>query len=190
MKRPVILAILCVTLLILVAGWSFGKDKNDKPDQERFEAYMNPSITSNNRVSMTIWEFSSDQEMQALAQTFAQGGGKALEKALDEINKGRFRIGDERTMSLFIVTSSQEGETRKLNLIGKAPSIFVPGYGGSGTTEHRGFPYTFIQLQLDGRGHGTGVLVLYADLTFDAQGRISLKAMERRTFRLDNVRKR
>jgi hypothetical protein len=189
MKRRAILAILGVTCAVLVAGWSFGIKENEKSFQERFEAVMSPSLSANDRVSVAIREFSSDQELKELAQTFAKGGEGALQKALGKINKGRFRIGDEGTMPLLIITSEQAGPLRRLNLIGKAPSIPVQGFAGSISTQHQGFPYTFIQLEVDERGNGRGALILYVNLTFNSQGRMAIKPMDRQGVQLGNVHK-
>jgi hypothetical protein len=189
MKRAAILAILGVASLILIAGWSFGKKEKEKPVQERFEAVMSPSISTSDRVFVAIREFSTDQELQALARTFAQGGEKALEKALGKVNKGQFRIGNEETMPILIITSTQEGDVRKLNLIGKAPTIPLQGLAGSLSTQHSGFPYTFIQLQVNDRGVGRGAMILYVNLGFNPQGRISIKPMDRQTVQLGNVHK-
>ena len=187
MKRSLLLAVLSVTCWVLVAGWSFGKKEN--PVQERFEATMNPPLSSNNRLTVAIREFSSDQEVQEIAKTFAEGGEGALEKAFGKVKKGEFRIGNEASMPLMMVTSSAEGSVRRLSLLGKAPTIYVQGFGGSMSTGHRGYPYTFIQLEVDEKGNGSGMLILYVNLTFDPQGRMSLKPMERQTFRLVNVHK-
>ncbi len=187
MKRPAILAILCVTCLVFDGGLSLGKKKAEEPVQERFEATISPAISSNNRLSVAIREFSTDQEVQGLAQTFAEGGEGALGKTLGKIKKGQFRIGNEQSMSLVMVTSSSEGPVRRLSLIGRAPTVFGEGFGGSVSTGNRGFPYTYIQLEVDDQGNGKGMLILYANLTFDPQGRTSLKPMDRQTFRLVNV---
>ena len=189
MKKPAILAILCVACLVLIAGWSFGKKKAEKPVQERFEATISPAISSNNRLSVAIQEFSADQEVQELARTFAAGGEGALGKTLGKIKKGHFRIGNEQTTPLVMVTSSSDGSRRRVSLIGKAPTVYGEGFGGSVSTGNRGFPYTYIQLEVDEQGNGEGMIILYVNLSFDPQGRISLKPMDRQTFRLVNVHK-
>jgi len=188
MRRQLISAVLCTTFLLLGVGATFAKKKAEKAVQERFEATISPAFSSDNSVSIAIQEFSTDEDVQGLAQAFARGGEDSLEKALGKVKKGYFRLGAGQTMPLLIVQSSSEGAVRRLNILGWAPTVF----GGAGDTQvsigHRGYPYTCIQLEVDEKGNGTGLLVPFANVVFNQQGRMVIKPMSRAPSRLVNVR--
>jgi hypothetical protein len=188
MGRQLISTVLCTSCLLLGVGAAFAKKKAEKPVRERFEATMSPALSSDNSVSIAIEEFSTDEEVQDLAQAFARGGEDSLEKALGKIKKGYFRTGAGQTMPLLIVQSSSEGAVRRLNILGRAPTVF----GGAGDTQvsigHRSYPYTCIQLEVDEKGDGTGLLVPFANVVFNQQGRMVIKPMSRTPARLVNVR--
>lgn len=187
MRRTLISTVLCTACLLLGVSVTFAKKKAEKPVQERFEATMSPAFSSDNSVTVAIEEFSTDEEVQDLAQAFARGGADSLEKALGKIKKGYFGMAGGQTMPLLIVQSSAEGGVRRLNILGQAPTLF----GGAGDVQvsigHRGYPYTCIQLEVDEKGKGTGLLVPYANVVFNQQGRIVIKPMSRAATRLVNV---
>ena len=190
MNRLLISTILCFTSLPLYIATSFAKEKGQKGVQERFDASIIPPLSSNNSLSVAIQEFSSEEEVQDLARTFAQGGKDGLDKALAKIKKGYFIVAGGLSMPLLVITSSSDGTVRRLNLIGLAPTHFEGEFGGSVSVGHRGYPYTYIQLEIDEQGNGKGRMVLYASVTFDPQGRTMIKPMARGTHQLVNVVRR
>jgi hypothetical protein len=202
MKRLAFAGLLCVTFLVPGVDSSFGGKKPKKPIQERFEARIVPpgsgvdglfqALSRNldqmfDSVDVAIQEFSSDQEAQDLAQTFHNGGDDALEKALNKIKKGHFRIGQGVTMPLELIISSTEGPVRKLSIVGKVPSSFGSLSGSSFSLPHIPHTYTCIGLDVDEHGNGKGVLILLANVAFDQQGRTVIKPIPNETFQLTDV---
>lgn len=181
------------TLVVLCLAWApdltHAKKSEEKPVQERFEATVSPQA-GNLRIS--IQEYSNDEEMQDFAQAFMSGGEGALRKALGKSKKGSFVLGEGMTMPLMIVQSQTAGSGRKLFLLGLAPTVFAGQFGGSVSIGHRGYDYTFIQLEVDEQGKGKGALVPYANVVFNPEGRIVIKpmgAVDKRPLPLLNVHK-
>jgi hypothetical protein len=202
MKRLAFAGLLCVTFLVPGVDSSFAGKEPKKPIQERFEARIVPSESGRNglfqamsrnsdqmfdSVDLAIQEFSSDQEAQELAQIFHNGGDDALEKALNKIKKGYFRIGRGVTMPLVFIVSSTEGPVRKLIIVGKVPSSFGSLSGSSFSLPHIPHTYTCIGLDVDEHGKGKGVLILLANVAFDQQGRMRVKPHPEETFQLTDV---
>jgi hypothetical protein len=187
MGRHWISATVVIVCLAWAAGLTHAKKKEGKPVQERFEATVSAQGRS---IRISIREYSSDEEMQNFAQSFNTGGEGALRKALGKSKKGFFRLGDGPAMPLMIVQSQSAGSVRKLNMLGLAPTVFSGQFGGSVSIGHRGYDYTFIQLEVDEQGKGRGALVPYANIVFDPQGRIMIKpmgAVDKRPAQLVNV---
>jgi hypothetical protein len=187
MKRPRISAVVCVACLVLVAGGAFAKKKEKGVAQEHFAATIFPAGQSNSTLSLTIERYSTDEEMKELAQAFTTGGEKALAKALGRMNKGHFRMGDGETKQLLVIQSSSAGAVRRLSMLGYAPTVFSGQLGGQVSIGHRGYDYTYIQLEVDDEGKGTGLLVPFGSVAFGEQGQIVVKPMARQTARLVNV---
>jgi hypothetical protein len=202
MRTLAIAGLLSVAFLVSGADSGFAGKKPKKPILEHFEARIVPSESGKNElfqsmsrssdqmfdsVDVAIQEFSSDQEAQELAQIFRNGGDDALEKALNKVNKGYFRIGRGVTMPLVFSISSTEGPVRKLIIVGKVPSSFGGLSGSSFSLPHIPHTYTCIGLDVDQQGKGKGVLVLLATVAFDQQGRMAIKPYPEETFQLTDV---
>jgi hypothetical protein len=133
-------------------------------------------------VNVAIQEYTSSQEVRDLAKTFQNGGDDALQKALSKRKNGHFQIGQGPSMSVLYATSSSQGKSRILSIIGKAPPWFSkPSIAltteESGTTRVTAVAhaYTFIELRIDENGNGNGQVVLFAFLVFDQQGQAIVK---------------
>ncbi len=178
--------LLCATGLLPGAGSTFAKKKAEKPVQERFEATIAPPISDDNSLQVAIEEFSTDEEVQNLAQAFARGGEDALWKVLHGTKKGYFTMGSGQTMPISTIESISAGGTRKLNIIGEAPSIFR-GVNGSVSIGHNGYPYTWIGFVVDEQGNSKGSLIPYANIRFNKEGRMEIISMKSANIQLVNV---
>ncbi|MGD0923457.1 MAG: hypothetical protein ABSA70_17095 [Terriglobia bacterium] len=202
MRRLAIAGLLCLTFLVPGVESSFGGKKPKKPIQERLVARIVPSESGKDglfqamsrnfdqmfdSVEVVIQEYSSDQEAQDLAQIFRSGGDDALEKAFNKTDKGYFRIGQGVTTPLVFIISGTEGPVRKLIIAGKVPSRFGNLSGSSFSLPHIPHTYTCVGLDINEDGKGKGVLVLLANVAFDLQGRMTVKALPNETFQLTDV---
>jgi hypothetical protein len=191
MKRSPILSTLCVGCLLFGVIPGQGKKKPEKPVLESFDATVTPSLGVFG-VNISIEEFSTEEEIQDLARTFSKGGEDAIENALGKVRKGYVRMQSGEALSIRLIRSRSAGGVRTLNIVSVAADRIVNESGGQTFIGHRGYPYTFIQLQIDERGMGKGTMVPFAKLTFDRQGGIEVKPMEvgsgsSALFRLINV---
>jgi hypothetical protein len=181
MRKRLISAVICILCLLGGPGKSLADKKAERAIQERFTA---TDANRGDSLTVAIQGFSTDEEMQSLAQIFAQQGEGALQKALGKVKKGFFVWGNEATAPLVIVQSQAEGSVRRLQIVGKAPTVTGEG---EILTAHPDYPYTFIQLEVDEKGNGKGMLIPFGKLLFNDQGRMVLKPMSQGAVQLVHV---
>jgi hypothetical protein len=100
-----------------------------------------------------------------------------LKSALGKIENGIYWVQGE-AYPIRVARSASDGGTRTLNLIAVAPDRIVKwGSGGQEFIGHRGYPFTFIQLQIDRQGQGRGQKVSFAKIVFDNKGAIDVEPM-------------
>jgi len=165
-------ALLGQVCLLVVAVPCLAKKKSPKPIIETFEATM----LGGEALRFEIEEFSTDQDIQELAKAYAKGGKDDVERALQNVEKGRYRIRHE-SYPIRLVQSASQGGTRIVNIIAGAADRVVGDLGGSVSIGHRGYPFAFTQLRIDQQGKGVGQQVPFAAITFNKQGIIDIKSM-------------
>jgi len=170
LKRLAVLILLGISCLLLGAMPLVGKKKTDKPVIETFEA-----VAAGNQVmTFEIQDFSTEEEIQGLAQEYAKGGADAVEGALGKVEKGRFWVHNS-AHPIRIVRSSSDGGIRTLNIVAVAADRIVTGLGEHISIGHRGYPFTFVHLRIDQQGNGQGQFVPFAAIAFSKQGKIDVK---------------
>jgi hypothetical protein len=203
MKKFLIPAVIFAACLMPGATRSLGAKKSDKPVQERYVGKVVPYTGNNSKqksapddnsklqiklfepVDVAIKEFTGDQEIHELAQTYRDAGNKGLQKALSKNNNGFFRIQSMPVTTILYATSTKltqdpagaKGPTRLLAVLGDSPL-------GQGQAPN---VYTYIQLRVDDQGNGTGLLLLIAVVKFDEQGRLVVSPFPNQSFDLGEV---
>jgi len=115
-----------VELLLLGSGTADAKKKKpEAPVQESFGANIEGMAGSPSLI-VGIQEFSTDDEVQQLAQSYARGGEDSLVSALGKTNKGYFKLESSETKRLRIIQVHTTAAGRRLLLIGEAPRVFTP----------------------------------------------------------------
>ncbi len=190
MKPLLVRAILCVTCLVLGRSFASAQQQTDKPVRERFEATISLLLAGWDTVSVTIEDFSTDEEMQELAQTFAHGGRDALEDALHKIRKGFLRMGGGgmvTTPIMMALSAPADDGGRRLQIVALQPSHFSPLEGSQISASTR-YPYCVVNLNVDEHGNGKGTMLTMVDLVFKQQGHMGVKRFGHPSFQLLNVR--
>jgi len=193
MTKHVISMAMLVALLLFGSSMADAKKKPEAPVMETFAAnFAGPGAPS---LTVAIQEFSTDDEVQELAQSYARGGEDSLRNAMGKNKKGYFKMASGETMRLRIIQDQPSGAGRRLLLVGEAPRAFSPeataqaNGPGPRVVEigHRGYDYSDIQLQVDGQGNGKGVLIPYCSVVFNKQGKLAITPMYRQSNQLVNV---
>ena len=177
MKRLLIPTILCVTYLVFGVGATSAKKKPEKPIQEQFEATISPMISPRS-MTIAIEEFSTNDEMQAIAQAFAKGGEDAVESSMRKIKKGYYQIERGEVMPIELIQLKSAAGVRSLGIVGEASDRFQGTSPDKVFIGHRGYPYTFIEIEVDQQGNGKGLMIPFAKLVFNKQGQMVVEPME------------
>jgi hypothetical protein len=166
------------------ASTAFAKKK---PVIERIEARVAPISISvsaglDPHVTIVIYEYSTDQELQNLAQAFARRGKEGLTSALGKMKKGYMQVpGVAGNLPVELAESKSLGAIRRLTIVaerGQASSYL-------GVEE---YPFTCAQLEFDEQGNVKGEIVVYAKLAFDSAGHMTINRWNTRPFQLLDVR--
>lgn len=164
------------------------------PGPERFEGRIANTGTfgnaGSNFFSIQVDEYTSDDEFIELLEILAGGGPRRLEDAFLRSRKGRIVInslGYDIALARSTPTES-----------GRVVRVFTVRHLGFdetvGQTRSREYPFGMIELQLDRRGRGDGVLVVAARLQLNADRRLEVETFRETfgtpAFRLLNVEAR
>lgn len=196
MKEKTALAVLVVVSLTLGAGASYASKKEKKssaerPVKEQFTATLSPPPANQNATAtLVVVDYTTDAEMKDYAAAYLQGGNGALHAAFHK-GMGYFTVGGG-AFGFVVVRSIPNVSSRTEFMIGIAP--LEPLAPLEGSTEifsiyrlHEGYPYSLINLQLDGNGNGSGALYQFVRLQFDAQGSPHVIPAERFPVKLVDV---
>jgi len=172
--------VMLVTLLLLGSSTADAKKKPEKPVLESFLANVIDSSGAAPHLTVAIQEFSTEDELQELAQSYARGGEDSLRSALGKSKKGYFSLGSSETMRLRIIQDRPTGAGRRLLLVGEAPRAFSP----QGTAQANGpaprlvlaggVGYSAIQLDVDAQGNGNGLMYPSCKVGFTKQGQLAI----------------
>lgn len=184
MKR---LAALVVGLSLLISVLpGVAKKKPRKPVIESFEA----TLPGHAVLGLEVEEFSTDQDVQELAEAYAKGGKEAVEHSLERSEKGRYRYqlfqmtsNPNTAHPIRFIQSATHGGIRSVFIIADADdSTFVvdpyragPAY--MARISHHGYPFSVIELRIDEQGKGTGRQVPFVAIVFNKQGVIDVDPM-------------
>ena len=168
--------------------------QNPPSGAERFEGRIANTGTfgnaGSNFFSIQVDEYTSDEEFIEFLEILAGGGPRRLEDAFLRSQKGRIVInslGYDIALARSTPTES-----------GRVVRVFTVRYLGFDEsvrqTRSREYPFGMIELQLDHRGRGDGVLVVAARLQLSPDGRLEVETFRETfgtpAFRLLNVEAR
>lgn len=179
MKRVLVSTLLFVTCIVFVVDASLAKKKPGKHVQEEYEATLGPPILGASNVSFGIEEYTTDEEMQGLAQTFAQRGAEGVETALRKGRKGYFQLANYESSDIVLAMVTSTNGVRRLGIVGIAPNRFIAAGPAQNQTSfgYFEFPWTFIQIEVDEKGNGKGSLIPLAKVVFNEQGKMVVKPL-------------
>jgi len=183
-----------ITSVMLVGACFFGGARaapaKEKPILERIEARVSPSSVSTGSsldVTIEIYEYSSDQELQDLAQIFVRRGKEGLESALGKIRKGYLTIPGPGRMPVELVDSRSVGGIRRVTIVAERGQRDLTTRSMQVDVLVQEYPFTCVQLEFDEQGNGKGEIVQYAKLGFNSAGKMTINRYNTRPAELINV---
>jgi hypothetical protein len=191
MKRQITLVMLGVAFGFAGASTAFAKKR---PVIERIEARVAPISISvsaglDPHVTIVIYEYSTDQELQDLAQAFARRGKDGLTSALGKMKKGYMQVpGVYDELPVELVESKSQGAIRRLTIVADRGQAYSATRSMQIDNLGQEYPFTCAQLEFDEQGNGKGEIVVYAKLGFDSAGEMTINRWNTKPFQLVDLR--
>jgi len=170
-----VVAVACLLLAGSVDGAA--KDKKPKTQTEYIEAVAQGTSTQLGRminVSISIREYSTPEDQQALLQAFEEGGQKGLVNALSKMNaKGRIAITGTLGYDLNYIRQFDTPNGRKIRFVTDRPVTFGELWSSS-----RSADYDLSAGEIDlskEKGKSTGTLLPACKFTIDKEKELKLE---------------
>jgi hypothetical protein len=187
MKKSFVLLMVFVACFALAVPAASAKRKSKNPNRMDYQATLvSSSLPSPWQVELVIDRVSTDEELQEFAQTYTTGGQRALEKAMDKLDKGYVDLGGNLgfRMRILVVQLRAEGVRRRIGILTERPPFSPLSQLLGGPPE---YPHVCIGLEVDEHGNGKGNLIPQTRVTFNAQGQMVLQSRSPEHFELTLV---
>lgn len=190
-KLRVVVTVLACCGLVAMLAQSAQEPKKKKKKKEQYSATA--MVTTGGaggsvfQVNLYIDDYTTDEERLQLAQALIEGGSDALRKGMDKMKKGRVSVvGRTGTEVNYIRAWPMENGTRII-MVTERPMTFFELRSG---TRSRDYEFGIIELVVDGKGRGSGVLIAAAKIKFiEDQQKIEIEHYGIDPVRLTNVRR-
>ncbi len=179
-KRTLIFSLcvlLCLSFLNMCASSTDVKTQAEKEGAEVFTGNALVTTTaaagSTTRLTITINEYTSDEDIMKYIDTLKTDGPEGLRKALEKVQKGWIAPTGKVRETLNLARSRSVEGGRIINIIKTRHLRFIEF--ARGTPRSREYEFTFIQLKLDEEGNGEGYMFAGTKIEFDKEGKLVLE---------------
>jgi len=184
MKQTLLSAMVCLECSLIGAGAVPVKEKSKNPRPIRYEAMLSSSSLPRPwLLDLVIEELSTDDEMRDLAQAYAKGGERALDKAMENLNRGYCDLGVTR-LPIMVARSSLVEGGRRIDVVLRWNTLHPLSRALGGSPE---YPYVYLKIQVDEHGKGKGSLTSQSWVRFNGQGQIVVQTNSTQHFDLTMV---
>jgi hypothetical protein len=118
-------------------------------------------------LSIYVYDYSTEEEVQRLADTLANKGAKALREELWDLEKGWLRIGDSLGYPIAVARSQTTGDGRHIFLVADRPIQFFESWRGARSLD---YPFSFIEIRVGKDGKGEGQFIPAAEVRLARSG--------------------
>jgi hypothetical protein len=133
-----------------------------------------------------ITQYTTDQEVQSLAQLVKEKGTDALRRALEKEDKGRIAVVGSTGNQIAVARKRQEGSNTIITIVTARTMPFMELYNNGRTTD---YPFGYLQVKLDANGQGTGQIMAAARIRFDKKkGEYQIESFGNQYIKATNVR--
>ena len=126
------------------------------------------------RFTITVDEYSPDEEAIRLVNLLVEEGPRALESEMLSHERGRFLTPGELGHNIGIARSHQlENGGRVVRFVAARPLALFEAYNNTRSRDH---PFGVIELTLDAQGKGTGLIVVAAKISLNDENRLEVES--------------
>jgi hypothetical protein len=139
--------------------------------REKSEAYSAVALGTGGTVGgkaksfdFRVSRFTSDEEIQELADLLRQKGPDALRRNMEKLDVGRISPVGSVGNQIAVARKKQVGPDTVITTVTARIMPFVELYRGGRTTD---YPFGFLQVRLNDKGEGNGQIMAAAKIRFD-----------------------
>ena len=192
MKAKLQLALAALLSLCLIASAAQAEEKAEKKKKKREQYAATAMVTSGMaggrtlQLDIYIDDYSTDEERSRLLQALIKGGSEALQKEMRKMNKGQVSVTGRTGTKLNYIRATPTETGRRIIMAMERPISFVELWQG---TRSRDYEFGIIELLLDEKGQGSGVLLAAAKVRFVVEEKtVEIEHFGMHPVRLTNVR--
>ena len=174
---------------LLLAPTIFGQ-QSEEAKEERFSAVaMGTGGAVGGRTiqfDFRVTHYSTDAEVQELADLLKEKGPDALRSAMEKLDAGRINPVGSVGNQIAVARKRQEGANTVITIVTARTMGFAELYQGG---RSRDYPFGFLQVTLDEKKEGTGKIMAAAKIRFDKKkGHYEIESYGNQYLRAVNVR--
>ncbi len=137
-------------------------------------------------VTLQVDRWGTPEEASRYLQVVREKGQKGLQEALwDSTEAGWIRIGSQLGYPIVFARSIETGEGRVVRAFTDRPISFFELRNNLRSTD---YPLGIVELKLDAKGKGEGILIAAASAKFDDQGQLVVENFGTQPFKIVNVK--
>jgi methionyl-tRNA formyltransferase len=179
---------LLVVGIISLASAAFCQEEKPKPDSYTFVAVSTggPSGGASASFDFRINRYTTDEEVQQLANILKSQGQDGLRRAMEKLDVGRInRVGTTGTQ-IAVARKRQEGDKTIITIVTPRNMSFAELYNSGRSVD---YPFGFLQVTLNDKGEGTGKIMAATKIRFDKKkDKIELESFGNQYIKAANVR--
>ena len=187
MKLTVLICSLC---LLFTFGDLNAKEEKPEPEVFTCNALLTTTMAAGAtaRLTISIDSYTPMEEIAKYVNILKEKGPRELRIALEKVKRGWIAPA-RKTRETFSIARSIpiQGGGRYINILKTRALRFIELYHSSRSTEYE---FTLIQLKLDDKGHGEGVILAGTKIEFNKEGKIVLEYRGIEPIQVRNVRQR
>ena len=133
-----------------------------------------------------ITQYTTDEEVQSLAQLVKDKGTAGLRRALEKEDKGRINVVGSTGNQIAVARKRQHGSDTIITIVTARTMPFLELYRNGRTTD---YPFGYLQVTLDAKGKGSGQIMAAAKIRFDKKkGQYEIESFGNQYIKATNVR--
>jgi len=169
--------LLCLSFLTVCASSPDVETQTEKEGTEVFTGNALVTTTaaagSTTRLTITIEEYTSDEDIMKYIDILKTDGPEGLRKVLEKVSMGWIAPTGKVRETLNLARSRPVEGGRLINIIKTRHLRFIEF--AMSTPRSREYEFTFIQLKLDEEGNGEGYMFAGTKIEFDSEGKLVLE---------------
>lgn len=174
--------------IALVFSPIFGQERNDKPEAYSAVAIGTGGPAGGKSISFDfrVSRFTSEEEVDQLAELLKQKGPDALRRNMEKLDVGRISPVGSTGNQIAVARKTQLGSDTVITIVTARIMPFVELYRSGRTTD---YPFGFLQVKLNDKGEGNGQIMVAAKIRFDKKkGHYEIESYGNQYIKAVNVR--